>query len=117
MIVLSLTKEELDALIESKLRRMVEEIKSVAGHDRQPQKPMSAKEAAAFLNIEMPTLYAKTSVREIPFTKSGKKLLFFREDLEEYLKGKRRSSKSEMMEETKSMIGIANGKGGLNRSS
>ena len=43
MIVLSLTKEELDSWLESKIRQMVEEIKSVAGQSRQATKPSFQK--------------------------------------------------------------------------
>ena len=46
---------------------------------------LSAEQAAEFLHIAKQTLYSMTSRRKIPFYKNGKKILFRRGDLEEWL--------------------------------
>lgn len=46
---------------------------------------MNADQAAEFLHIAKQTLYSMTSRRKIPFYKNGKKILFRRGDLEEWL--------------------------------
>ena len=46
---------------------------------------INAEEAAKFLHIAKQTLYTLTSKRKIPFYKKGKKLLFKRQELEEWI--------------------------------
>ncbi len=46
---------------------------------------MNADQAAEFLHIAKQTLYSMTSRRKIPFYKNGKKILFRRGDLEDWL--------------------------------
>jgi excisionase family DNA binding protein len=43
-------------------------------------------EAAKFLNCSIPTIYAKTSKRAIPFHKQGKRVYFSRRELEQWVK-------------------------------
>jgi excisionase family DNA binding protein len=42
---------------------------------------LTITEAAKFLNCSIPTIYAKTSKRAIPFAKSGKRVYFSRREL------------------------------------
>lgn len=46
---------------------------------------LTAKEAAAFLRIAMPTLYRLTAEKAIPFYKPIKKLYFKKAELIEYI--------------------------------
>ena len=50
---------------------------------------LSVKEAAVFLNLAVTTLYEKTSLKLIPFHKRDKKLYFKKEELNEWLVGKK----------------------------
>ena len=50
-----------------------------------PQKPLTLKEAALFLNLSPKTLYGYTSKKKIPFIKRGK-LYFYLHELEAWLK-------------------------------
>lgn len=50
------------------------------------EKPLTIDEASDFLNIPKQTLYQFTSTDKIPFTKVGKRLLFLKKDLIEWLK-------------------------------
>jgi excisionase family DNA binding protein len=43
---------------------------------------LNADQAAEFLNLKKSTVYKKTMLREIPFYKHGKKLMFRRPELE-----------------------------------
>ena len=56
----------------------------------------SATEAAEYLNMALPTLYAYTSQRKIKHFKAGKKLLFYVADLDEFLQAGRRKTTDEM---------------------
>jgi len=55
-------------------------------------KLMTIQQAAAFLNLAVPTLYTMTSKHTIPYRKRGKKLYFRQFELEQWLEaGKKRS--------------------------
>ncbi len=45
----------------------------------------NVKELSEYINLSSSTIYKKTSARLIPFSKSGKKLLFKREAIDEWL--------------------------------
>ncbi|MCK9613287.1 MAG: helix-turn-helix domain-containing protein [Bacteroidales bacterium] len=59
-----------------------------------PDKPLTIRQAADLLGLAIPTLYSKVSRGEIPCWKSGKRLLFSREKLTEYMQQDRRQSGS-----------------------
>lgn len=47
---------------------------------------LTARQAAAYLNVALPTLYSYTHLRKIRFTKpNGKKVYFAKADLDAYL--------------------------------
>ncbi len=50
---------------------------------------MNVKEASAFLNLAVTTLYEKTSERTIPHYKNGKKITFRRSELIEWVQSKK----------------------------
>ncbi len=53
---------------------------------------MNVSEAAEYLQIAKPTLYALTCRREIPLYKRGKKIYFKKDELNEWLeKGKKKT--------------------------
>ena len=56
---------------------------------------LDIKQAAAFLNLATPTIYAMCSRREIPHLKRLKKLYFRKFDLEKWLEEGRRKSINE----------------------
>lgn len=60
----------------------------------------TAKQAADYLNIALPTLYAHTSQKLIKHYKTGKKLSFLKSDLDEFLNEGRKKTISEMAGET-----------------
>jgi excisionase family DNA binding protein len=60
---------------------------------------LTAKEAADYLNIALPTLYAHTSQKTIKHFKSGKKLSFLKSDLDEFLNQGRKKTANELASE------------------
>lgn len=52
----------------------------------QPEKLLTIKEAAKFLNLTVPTIYSKVSKRELPYMKRCKNLYFSEKELMEYVK-------------------------------
>jgi len=70
-------------------------------HDRlQPTEPpqnefLTVQQAAALLNLAVPTLYGKVHRREIPYSKTGKKLSFRRSDIQTWIEANRRPTATE----------------------
>ncbi|WP_210490360.1 helix-turn-helix domain-containing protein [Rufibacter aurantiacus] len=65
------------------------------------EKPMNIKEASEFLNIPLSTLYALTSRREIPHYKKGKHLLFYKAELNEWVREGRQRTVAEIQAEAR----------------
>ena len=61
---------------------------------------LTAPQAADYLNIALPTLYAHTSQKTIKHYKTGKKLSFLKSDLDEFLNEGRKQTVSELAGET-----------------
>lgn len=64
-----------------------------------PEQLFTVEQAAEFLNLSVPTIYAKVSKSELPVMKRGKRLYFSREELLAYLKAGRRKTTRELAEE------------------
>ena len=76
-----------------------------------PETPIPIQEAAQFLNLTVPTMYSKVSKGEVPVTKRGKRLYFFRSELLGYLKVGRIKSNTEIEAEAEAYL--SNNKKGL----
>lgn len=57
---------------------------------------MNIKELSQFIKLDVQTIYALTSNREIPFTKPTGKLLFIKSEIIQWLKDNRRPTRDEM---------------------
>lgn len=53
------------------------------------QTKISRQEVAAMLDVKPDYVYQLTSNKEIPFHKPGKAVIFYREEIEAYIAGKR----------------------------
>lgn len=60
---------------------------------------MSVEEVAKYIGLSKPTIYTMKSNKDIPFIKTGKKLLFRRKDIDEWLNKHRYRTKDEIYEE------------------
>jgi excisionase family DNA binding protein len=67
--------------------------------NNQKAEVLSADQAAEFLHIAKQTLYSLTSRRKIPFYKNGKKILFRRGDLEEWLNSGKHEQQSTLLKQ------------------
>lgn len=84
-----MTKEEFKALLKDSLMEAVAELK-LQSDSQDPV--MNAQQAAAFLNVEIATIYEKTSKKLIPHYKQGKKLLFKKSELVAWVESARVST-------------------------
>jgi hypothetical protein len=92
IILISISKKELESLIEQVIRRVLNE-----GEPLHPEGDMllSAKETSIFLKIAPATLYEYTRNQKIPHSKMGKRLYFSKNDLMAWIKGGKRQTHSE----------------------
>src|SRR5690554_5286899 len=86
-----LTFEQLPNAIAT-LKKDIGELKALLlsrneqGKHQPIEHPMPIEEAATFLGLSKPTIYSKVSKSELPYSKRGKRLYFFKSELLEYLK-------------------------------
>ncbi len=64
-------------------------------HDEIASKYLNLETACKYLNISKPTMYGYTSRKEIPFIKRMKKLIFKKEDLDQWLESGRKITREE----------------------
>jgi len=92
----------------SQLRAELKELKQTEPENEL----MDVKEAAKYLNLAVATLYIKSSKREIPHIKQGKKLRFLKSDLLKWLEQGRKATTKEI--EASGSDYLATKKGGSN---
>jgi excisionase family DNA binding protein len=77
--------ELVNEAVQTALEQHQESSVTELAENNQKAEVLNATQAAEFLHIAKQTLYSMTSRRKIPFYKNGKKILFRRGDLEEWL--------------------------------
>jgi len=82
--LLSLNEAEFKAFLREALTEILREVKHKA--DANMPDILNVSEAAAFLKLQISTLYEKTAARLVPHFKKGNRLYFYRKDLEEWLR-------------------------------
>ena len=101
----------------AELQQTVNEIKRLLlekSNSTQPQPDtlLTVQEAAKFLTLSVPTIYALTSKGRLPTMKVTKRCYFSRFDLMEYIKAGRKKTVSEIEAETDSFLSNHKRKGG-----
>lgn len=91
----SIRKEELSALIENSIRKVLAENPQPAiAHPIQDF--LNIEQASKFLNLAKATVYTLTSAGKIPVIKKGKRLYFTKVELVDWLKKGRRKTLAEI---------------------
>ncbi|TWR26358.1 helix-turn-helix domain-containing protein [Mucilaginibacter pallidiroseus] len=84
----------------SELLEKVSKIEDILSHDHPNETDsdclFSIKQASAFLNLSISTIYGKVCRREIPVSKQGKKLYFNKNELLEWIRSGKKSTLSEI---------------------
>jgi excisionase family DNA binding protein len=92
----------------SELHQKLDSIQDLLLESRQPVPQaielMTISQAADFLNLSVQTLYGKVCHREIPVSKKGKRLYFYRSELEEWIKSGKKKTMSELREQLPSLV-------------
>jgi hypothetical protein len=101
--ITQISPPELEALIESTFRRLIKESYVIPETAPLPKKPLCIDDAAALIGLSKHTVYGK--INEIPHIKKGKKLIFFEEDLINYLKSGKQKTISEIKADAEAHLG------------
>jgi excisionase family DNA binding protein len=95
--LLSLNEAEFKAFLREALTEILREVKQRA--DANIPDILNVSEAAAFLKLQISTLYEKTATRLIGHFKKGNRLYFHRKDLEDWLREGRVKTQRELQGE------------------
>lgn len=95
--LMSLNEGEFRAFLREALKETLKEVNEQAGQEASDI--FNVAEAAAFLKLQITTLYEKTATRGIPHFKKGNRLYFYRSDLEEWLREGRVKTQKELQGE------------------
>ncbi len=98
----------------SELHQKLDSIQDLLLESRQavPQaiELMTISQAAEFLKLSVQTLYGKVCHREIPVSKKGKRLYFYKSELEEWIKSGKKKTMNEIREQLPSLVGTRKGR-------
>lgn len=95
-LLITLTVNELKDLIRETMANLLDERELKKNNN---ETLMNVQEAAALINLAVPTLYEKTSTRIIPHYKHGKKLLFKKSELLAWVESTKRKTVHEIKQE------------------
>ncbi|MBL4755957.1 MAG: helix-turn-helix domain-containing protein [Flavobacteriales bacterium] len=100
LILISVSQHELKCLIEQSVIKALDSASSQAsGVDTIQNEYLNIKQASEFTHIAVATLYDYTHKRKIPFSKVGKRLLFSKQELVEWIFKHKRNPKGETGEQ------------------
>ena len=98
----------------SELHQKLDNLQDLLLESRQPVPSaielMTVTQAAEFLNLSVQTLYGKVCHREIPVSKKGKRLYFYKSELEEWIKSGKKQTMTELREQLPSLVGTRKGR-------
>jgi excisionase family DNA binding protein len=87
----------------------IESLLSHQPEEKAIEKPLGGvPEAAEFLNLEEPTIYALVQSKKIPFHKPGKKIYFYASELNTWIRSGKGKTLQELQEEAESDLLTAN---------
>lgn len=98
-----LTIAEFREIIREEIRNVLGEtpVRSIASAS---EDFMNIKQASSFTQIAVATIYDYTHKKKIPFSKVGKKLIFSKKELTEWIKNHRKQTKNEIEEQANNWI-------------
>lgn len=83
----------------SNIENLILEVKNkLPDHANDQDKFLTIPQAAKLLHLSVPTMYGKTHRHEIPFMKRGKRVLFSKKQLIEYMEQGRKLTNDELKE-------------------
>ena len=107
LILISISVQELKVLIEQSVKKAVQEIVqhndiSLPTTVQEKEKSslyLNIQQASQFTHMAIATLYDYTHKKKIPFSKIGKRLLFSKKELSEWIQKHRKKTNDELDQE------------------
>ena len=102
MMIIQLTTEELQTIINKSIREALAEERKFNNQNEKTHEEkdlLTVSEAAEFLDLTKPTIYSKVNRGELPYMKKSKRVYFSKKELLAFLKEDKRKSKKELDEE------------------
>ena len=96
--------ELVNEAVQSALEQHQETAVTELNESNQKAEVLNADQAAEFLHIAKQTLYSMTSRRKIPFYKNGKKILFRKGELKEWLNSGKHDQISKIEKDARSYV-------------
>ncbi|MDA3883532.1 MAG: helix-turn-helix domain-containing protein [Bacteroidales bacterium] len=103
-VFISLPIEDLQTVIIDCVNSCLKNNEQESKSTEQPEKLLTVKGAATYLDLSVPTVYSKCSRNEIPFMKRSKRLYFSSTELFLYLKEGRKLTNSEIEAESETYL-------------
>ena len=98
----------------SELHQKLDVLQDLILESRQAVPPavelMTIAQAAEFLNLSVQTLYGKVCHKEIPVSKKGKRLYFYKSELEDWIRSGKKKTLAELKQEFPAMVRTGKGK-------
>ena len=98
----------------SELHQKLDVLQDLILESRQAVPPavelMTITQAAEFLNLSIQTLYGKVCHKEIPVSKKGKRLYFYKSELEDWIRSGKKKTLAELKQEFPTMVRTGKGK-------
>lgn len=94
-IIFNFSEEELLAIFKQGMREVLKENSSNPGSEL--KELLNIDEASQFIMLAKQTIYGMTSNRQIPFLKRGKKLMFRRSELQQWLYNSKKQTNEELV--------------------
>ncbi len=102
VVFTQLTVQELRNILSEEIRKIFAE--SPLAHRTNSPEYLTIRELSKMLNLAVPSIYGMVHRRLIPFIKRGKKLIFEKSQIEEWLKNGRRKTRKEIENEIANRI-------------
>lgn len=83
--------------IGNQLARLEKKVETLQNSRPEAEPPIDIHQAARFVMKEVSTLYNLVAAKKIPFHKDGKRLYFFKSELEAFIKSGGRKSLSKIL--------------------
>jgi len=99
-IIFNFSEEELLAIFKQGMREVLKENSSNPGSEL--KELLNIDEASQFIMLAKQTIYGMTSNRQIPFLKRGKKLMFRRSELQQWLYNSKKQTNEELVNSSNS---------------
>ena len=91
--------ELVNEAVQTALVQHQESASTALAENKQNAEVHNADQAAEFLHIAKQTLYSLTSRRKIPFYKNGKKILFKKGELQEWLNSGKHEQENQILQQ------------------